>query len=112
MGSKFWWKVIDKLIGCVGLSMNFLFLFNVNDINIYFQLINIDISYVEFVLLEIILEFYKVFVIYEILVFKVLVCVKRIVIGLDDLFFWFWKEYVLELIFVIIYILNVFLVFQ
>ena len=33
MGSKSWWKVIDKLTGRVGSSMNLSSLFNVNDIN-------------------------------------------------------------------------------
>ena len=44
MGSKSWWKVIDKLTGRVGSSMNLSSLFNVNDINTHFQSINIDIQ--------------------------------------------------------------------
>ena len=36
MGSKSWWKVIDKLTGRVGSSMNLSSLFNVNDINTHF----------------------------------------------------------------------------
>ena len=59
MGSKSWWKVIDKLTGRVGSSMNLSSLFNVNDINTHFQSINTDIKYVEPALLKIIPELHK-----------------------------------------------------
>ena len=112
MGSKSWWKVIDKLTGRVGSSMNLSSLFNVNDINTHFQSINTDISYVEPALLKIIPELHKVPVIHEISVFKALARVKRTATGPDDLPFWFWKEYALELTPVITHILNVSLVSQ
>ena len=112
MGSKSWWKVIDKLTGRVGSSMNLSSLFNVNDINTHFQSIDTDISYVEPALLKIIPELHKVPVIHEISVFKALARVKRTATGPDDLPFWFWKEYALELTPVITHILNVSLVSQ
>ena len=68
-----------------------------NDINTHFQSINTVISYVEPALLEIMPELHKVPVIHEILVFKALAHVKRTATGPDDLPFWFWKEYALEL---------------
>ena len=64
---------------------------------------NTDISYVEPALLEIIPKLHKVPVIHEISVFKALACVKRTATGPDDLPFWFWKEYALELTPVITY---------
>ena len=112
MGSKSWWKVIDKLTGRVGSSMNLSSLFNVNDINTHFQSINTDISYVEPALLEIIPELHKVPVIHEISVFKALARLKRTATGPDDLPFWFWKGYAMELTTVITHILNVSLVSQ
>ena len=112
MGSKSWWKVIDKLTGRVGSSMNLSSLFNVNDINTHFQSINTDISYVEPALLEIIPELHKVPVIHEISVFNALARVKRTATGPDDLPFWFWKKYALKLTPVITQILNVSLVSQ
>jgi len=84
-GSKSWWKVIDKLTGRVGLSMNLSSLFNVNDINTHFQSINTDINYVEPALLEIVPELHKVPVIHEISVFKALARMKRTATGPDDL---------------------------
>ena len=111
-GSKSWWKVIDKLTGRVGSSMNLSSLFNVNDINTHFQSINTDINYVEPALLEIVPELHKVPVIHEISVFKALARMKRTATGPDDLPFWFWKEYALELTPVITHILNVSLVSQ
>ena len=107
MGSKSWWKVIDKLTGRVGSSMNLSSLFTVRDINTHFQSINIDINYVEPALLEIIPELPKVPVIHEISVFEALEHVKRTASGADDLPFWFWKEYALGLTPVITHILNV-----
>ena len=89
MGSKSWWKVIDKLTGLVGSSMNLSSLFNVNDINTHFQSINTDINYVEPALLEIMPELQKVPVIHEISVFMALEHVKRTASGPDDLPFWF-----------------------
>ena len=112
MGSKSWWKVIDKLTGRVGSSMNLSSLFTVNDINTHFQSINIDINYVEPALLEIMPELPKVPVIHEISVFEALEHVKRTASGPDDLPFWFWKEYALGLTPVITHILNVSLVSQ
>ena len=112
MGSKSWWKVIDKLTGRVGSSMNLSSLFNVNDINTHFQSINADISYVEPALLEIIPELHKGPVIHKILDFKALARVKRTATGPDDLPFWFWKEYAVELTPVITHISNVSLVSQ
>ena len=85
MGSKSWWKVIDKLTGRVGSSMNLSSLFTVNDINTHFQSINIDINYVEPALLEIMPELPKVPVIHEISVFEALEHVKRTASGPDDL---------------------------
>ena len=85
MGSKSWWKVIDKLTGRVGSSMSLSSFFNVNDNNTHVQSINTDISYVEPALLEIIPELHNVPVIHEILVFKALAHVKRTVTGPDDL---------------------------
>ena len=85
MGSKSWWKVIDKLTGRVGSSMNLSSLFTVNDINTHFQSINIDINYVEPALLEIMPELPKVPVIHEISVFEALEHVKRTASVPDDL---------------------------
>ena len=112
MDSKCRWKVIDKLTGRVGSSMNLSSLSNVNGINTQFQSINTNINYVEPALLEIMPEPHKVPVIHGISVFKVLVHVKRTATGPDDLPFWFWKEYALELTPVITHILNVSLVSQ
>ena len=112
MGSKSWWKVIDKLTGRVGSSMNLSSLFTVNDINTHFQSINIDINYVEPALLEIMPELPKVPVVHEISVFEALEHVKRTASAPDDLPFWFWKEYTLGLTPVITHILNVSLVSQ
>ena len=112
MGSRSLLEVIDKLTGRVGSSVNLSSLFNVNDINSHFQSINTDISYVEPALLEIMTELHKVPVIHEISVFKALEHVKRTATGPDDLPFWFWKEYALELIPVITHVLNVSLVSQ
>ena len=92
--------------------MNLSSLFNVNDVNSHFQSINTDISYVEPALLEIMTELHKVLVIHEISVFKALEHVKRTATGPDDLPFWFWKEYALELIPVKTHVLNVSLVSQ
>ena len=103
MGSNSWWKVIDKLTGRVGSSMNLSSLFTVRDINTHFQSINIDINYVEPALLEMMPELPKVPVIHEISVFEVLEHVKRTASGPDDLPFWFWKEYALGLTPVITY---------
>ena len=47
MGSKSWWKVVDKLTGRVGSSMGLSSLFHINDINTHFQSINTDPDYVE-----------------------------------------------------------------
>ena len=112
MGSRSLLEVIDKLTGRVGSSVNLSSLFNVNDINSHFQSINTDIRYVEPALLEIMTELHKVPVIHEISVFKALEHVKRTATGPDDLPFWFWKEYALELIPVITHVLNVSLVSQ
>ena len=65
MGSKSWWKVIEKLTERVGSSMNLSSLFNVNDINTHFKSINTDINYVEPALLEIMLQLHKFAVIHE-----------------------------------------------
>ena len=92
--------------------MNLSSFFNVNDTNTRFQSINTDINYVEHALLEIMPELHRVPVIHEVSVFKALAHVKRTATGLDDLPFWFWKEYALELTPVITHILNVSLVFQ
>ena len=110
MGGRSWWKVTDKLTGLVGSNINLSSSFNVNDINTHFQSVNKDINYVEPTLLEIMPELHKVPVIHEISVFKVLAHVKRTATGPDDLPFWFWKKYALELSPVITHILNVFLV--
>ena len=112
MGCKSWWKVIDKLTGRVGSSMNLSSLFNVKDINTHFQSINTDINYVEPALLEIMPELQKVPAIYEITVFKASAHMKRTATGPDDLPFWFWKEYALELIHVITHVLTVSLASQ
>ena len=112
MGSKSWWKVIDKLTGRVGLSMNLSSLYKVNDTNTHFQSINTDISYVEPALLEITPELHKAPVIHEISVLKAFARVKRTTTGLDDLPFWVWKEYAMELTPVITHILNVSLASQ
>ena len=112
MGSKSWWKVIDKLTGRVGLSMNLSSLYKVNDTNTHFHSINTDISYVEPALLEIIPELHKASVIHEISVLKAFARVKRTTTGLDDLPFWVWKEYAMELTPVITHILNVSLASQ
>ena len=92
--------------------MNLSSSFNVNDINTHFQSINTDINYVEPALLEIMPELQKVPVTHEISVFKALEHVKRTASGPDDLPFWFWKEYALELTLMITHILNVSLVSQ
>ena len=112
MGSKSWWKVIDKLTGRVGLSMNLSSLYKVNDTNTHFQSINTDICYVEPALLEIIPGLHKAPVIHEISVLKAFARVKRTTTGLDDLPFWVWKEYAMELTPVITHILNVSLASQ
>ena len=57
-------------------------------------------------------SFIKVPAIYEITVFKASAHVKRTATGSDDLPFWFWKEYALELTPVITHVLNVSLVSQ
>ena len=62
--------------------------------------------------LEILPELHNVPVIHEISVFKALAHLKRTATGPDDLPFWFWKEYALELTPVITHILNVSLVSQ
>ena len=110
MGGRSWWKVTDKLTGLVVSNINLSSSFNVNDINTHFQSVNKDINFVEPALLEIMPELHKVPVIHETSVFKVLAHVKRTATGPDDLPFWFWKEYALELTPVITHILNVFLV--
>ena len=103
MGSKSWWKVVDELTGRVVLSRNLSSLFNVNDINTHFQSINTDINYAEPALLKILPELHNVPVIHEISVFKALAHMKRTATGPDDLPFWSWKEYALELTPVITY---------
>ena len=57
-------------------------------------------------------ELHKVPAIYEITVFKESAQVERTATGPDDLLFWFWKEYALELIPVTTHVLNVSLVSQ
>ena len=91
MGSKSWWKVVDKLTRLVGSSMNLLSLFIVNDINTHFQSINTDPNYVEPVQFEI-MEHHKFPVIHEISVFKALSYVKRTATDPDGLPFGFRRS--------------------
>ena len=71
----------------------------------------LDANYVEPVKSEI-LEHHEVPVIRKIFVFKAFLHVKKTATGPDDLPFWFWKEYALELTPAITHILNVSLVTQ
>ena len=103
--------MVDKLTGRAASGCDLSSLFSVNDINTHFQSINTDTNYVEPVKSEI-LEHHEVPVIREISVFNALLHVKRTATGPDDLPFWFWKEYALELTPAITHILNVSLVTQ
>ena len=109
MGSKSWWKVVDKLTGRVGSSMGLSSLFHMNDINTHFQSINTDPDYDEPTQFEI-KEHHKVPVIHEISIFKALSYVKKTASNPDGLPFWFWREHTLELTHLITHTLNVSLV--
>ena len=91
MGSKSWWKVVDKLTGRVESSMSLSSLYRMNDINTHFQSINTDPDYVEPTQFEI-KELRKVPVIHEISIFKALSHVKKTAGNPDGLPFWFWRR--------------------
>ena len=91
MGSKSWWKVVDKLTGRVESSMSLSSLYRMNDINTHFQSINTDPDYVEPTQFEI-KELRKVPVIHEISIFEALSHVKKTAGNLDGLPFWFWRS--------------------
>ena len=86
---------------------------NSGDMRVFISLLTLTFSqstqtnFVEPALLEIMPELHKVPAIYDITVFKASAHVKMNAPGTDDLPFWFWKEYALELSPVITHILNV-----
>lgn len=57
----------------------------------------------------IIIDDIYVFIIDENIILNFLLIVKRIVVGLDGIGYWFWRDFVFELVFVIIYLFNLFI---
>lgn len=79
-----------------------------NEINNFFCIVNIDFFY-KFIYFVVILELCKIFVLIVFCVIESLFKLKRIVLGLDGILYWIWKEFVYDFVFVVIYIFYCFL---
>ena len=103
--NKGWWEMVGKLSGCTKAIKHLSRIFDINDINTHFQEINTNPNYVAPTELGL-LTSHDAPRFGENSVFIALFRIKRTARGPDNITFWAWKKFSLELASAITHIYN------